>query len=60
VSGARSAAADVALQDGVLLRVRTVFVVHSVTIRTLTDGIDSKRGEDPASATSKALLLATG
>lgn len=42
MSGARSAAADVALQDGVLLRVRTAFVVNSVTIGTLTDGIDSK------------------
>jgi hypothetical protein len=42
VSGTGSAAADVALQDGVLLAVRTVFVLNSVTIRTLTDRIDSK------------------
>jgi hypothetical protein len=42
VPGTRSAAASVALQDGVLLTVRTVFVVNSAATRTLTDGIDSK------------------
>ena len=58
VSGTRSAAADVALQDGVLLKVRTVFVVNSVTIRTLTDGIDSKLA-GAVDATWKAIVLAT-